>query len=37
MNGIVESEVEDAAIEWFEGLGWQRLNGPGIALGVVGA
>lgn len=33
MSGIVESEVEDAALEWFEGLGWQRVNGPDIAPG----
>lgn len=35
MSGIVESEVEDAALEWFEGLGWQRVNGPDIAPGGV--
>ena len=33
MSGIVESEVEDAALEWFEGMGWARVYGPELAPG----
>ena len=32
-----ESEVEDAALEWLEGLGWQVAHGPNIATERAGA
>lgn len=30
---FTESTVEEAALEWFEGLGYAVLNGPEIAQG----
>lgn len=30
---VCESAVEDAALQWFDGLGYDILNGPGIAPG----
>lgn len=33
MSGIAESEVEEAALEWLDTLGWSVLNGPTIAYG----
>ena len=34
---FTESEVEDAAIEWLEGLGWNMAHDPDIAPHVAGA
>ncbi len=31
MTGLAESEVEAAALEWLEGLGWTVAHGPAIA------
>ena len=31
MTGFTESDVEDAVLDWLEGLGWQALHGPDIA------
>ena len=31
MAAFTESEVEDAALEWLEGLGWEVAHGPDIA------
>ena len=31
MKSITETEVEDAALEWLEGLGWNVVHGPDIA------
>lgn len=31
MAGIAESHIEEAALEWFEKLGWSVLHGPDIA------
>ena len=31
MGRIVESHVEEVALDWFEGLGWSVLHGPDIA------
>ena len=31
MTTFTESELEDAALEWLEGLGWKVAHGPGIA------
>ena len=31
MTAVTESEVEDAALEWLEGLGWEVGHGPHIA------
>ena len=33
MNKIVESVVEEAALDWFRDLGWSVLHGPDIAPG----
>ena len=33
MNNIVESVVEEAALDWFRDLGWSVLHGPDIAPG----
>jgi len=33
MSGLVESEVEEAALTWLAGLGWQVRYGPEIAPG----
>jgi type I restriction enzyme R subunit len=30
---VRESAVEDATLQWFDGLGYDILNGPGIAPG----
>lgn len=30
---FAESDVEDAALAWLEGLGWQIAHDPGIASG----
>ncbi len=35
--GFTESVVEEAALEWLEGLGWEILHGPDIAPGTPGA
>ncbi len=35
--GFTESEVEDAALEWLESLGWKVAHGPDIAPHAVGA
>jgi type I restriction enzyme R subunit len=35
--GFTESVVEEAALAWLEGLGWQVLHGPEVALGESGA
>ncbi len=37
MTAVTESEVEDAALEWLEGLGWQVAHGPDIAPHADGA
>ena len=37
MKTFTESEVEDAALEWLEGLGWQVAHGPDIAPHADGA
>ncbi|HKV45383.1 MAG TPA: type I restriction endonuclease subunit R [bacterium] len=38
MSGkFVESVVEDAALDWLQGLGWQVAHGPDIAPGELGA
>ena len=34
---FTESEVEDAALEWLEGLGWKVAHGPDIAPHAPGA
>ena len=34
---FTESEVEDAALEWLEGLGWKVVHGPDIAPHAPGA
>ena len=31
MTTLIEAEVEQAALEWLSGLGWQVLHGPDIA------
>ena len=31
MTTLVEADVEQAALEWLSGLGWQVLQGPDIA------
>ena len=31
MTTLVEADVEQAALEWLSGLGWQALHGPDIA------
>ena len=31
MNKIVESVVEEAALDWFRDLGWSVLHGPDIS------
>ena len=31
MTTLVEADVEQAALEWLSGLGWQVLHGPDIA------
>ena len=31
MKTITESEVEEAALEWLAGLGWNVFHGPDIA------
>ena len=36
-SSFTESEVEDAALEWFEGLGWKVAHGPEIAPHTSGA
>jgi len=33
MKRITESHVEEAALDWFEELGWSVLHGPDIAPG----
>lgn len=33
MNNITESEIEQASLDWFKGLGYSVLNGPDIAHG----
>lgn len=30
MNGLTESTLEQAALDWFESLGWQLAFGPNI-------
>ena len=37
MTTFTESEVEDAALEWLEGLGWKVAHGPNIAPHAAGA
>jgi len=37
MNAFTESVVEEAALEWFQGLGFQTRAGPEIACGELGA
>ena len=32
-KSVTESTVEDAALHWFEGMGYSILHGPGIAPG----
>ena len=31
MTTLLEADVEQAALEWLSGLGWQVLQGPDIA------
>lgn len=33
MNGFAESTVEEAALEWLVGVGWEVLHGPDISTG----
>jgi type I restriction enzyme R subunit len=35
MSRFSESEVEDAALAWLEGIGWQVAHGPDIARELV--
>ena len=36
MTTITEAEVEQAALEWLAGLGWQTARGPGAeALSII--
>ncbi len=37
MAAFTESEVEDATLEWLEGLGWKVAHGPEIAPHAEGA
>ena len=37
MTTITESIVEEAALEWLTGLGWQTAHGPDIAPDTQGA
>ena len=37
MTAFAESEVEAAALEWLEGLGWKVAHGPDIAPHAEGA
>jgi len=37
VHRLTESDIEDAALAWLEGLGWQVLNGPEIAPGEAAA
>ena len=37
MVAFTESEVEDATLEWLEGLGWKVAHGPDIAPHAAGA
>lgn len=37
MTGLTESVVEDAALSWLEGAGWQIAHGPDIAPDIPGA
>jgi type I restriction enzyme, R subunit len=37
MKNFTESLVEEAALAWLEGLGYQVLHGPDLAVGEPGA
>ena len=37
MSGFIESTVEEAALAWLDGLGWQVAHGPDIAPDTAGA
>lgn len=37
MTGLHESEVEEAAVSWFDELGYAALHGPDIAFGELDA
>jgi len=37
VTGFTESVVEDAALDWLRGLGWQVAHGPEIAPGELAA
>ena len=37
MTTLSESEVEEPAFEWLEGLGWALAHGPDIAPGTLDA
>ena len=36
MTAVTEADVEDAALEWLDALGWQTVHGPDIGPSAVG-